>query len=315
MISFVGYNFLSDLNSVDPYPTNVGIFNQVEIYRAIYDHIDISNDTTITSNIPPTQWDFGTILDCNFNGNISGGTIKDFSSGITQVRVKKRKVGEFDWQIIKTYDISSSEDLSFVFNDYLTATNTEYEYAYVPVFGSVEGQYAISTVMSQFDGVFICDANTIFKFNMGVEYGSTDTVQQVGTFTVLGRKYPIVMSNGLANYQTGQLSGLVLPEAGTEKKEASPGVGLPPVVITKVSIVSQNGKSGFPILTFRESLRAWKNAADGPDFADFPFAVTRLALHLQRAGAHRAAPARRLFGVDCLPHTVKASARRARQAC
>ena len=212
MISFVGYNFLSDLNSVDPYPTNVGIFNQVEIYRAIYDHIDISNDTAITSNIPPTQWDFGTILDCNFNGNISGGTIKDFSSGITQVRVKKRKVGEFDWQIIKTYDISSSEDLSFVFNDYLTATNTEYEYAYVPVFGSVEGQYAISTVMSQFDGVFICDANTIFKFNMGVEYGSTDIVQQVGTFTVLGRKYPIVMSNGLANYQTGQLSGLVLPE-------------------------------------------------------------------------------------------------------
>ena len=212
MISFVGYNFLSDLNSVDPYSTNVGIFNQVEIYRAIYDHIDISNDTAITSNIPPTQWDFGTILDCNFNGNISGGTIKDFSSGITQVRVKKRKVGEFDWQIIKTYDISSSEDLSFVFNDYLTATNTEYEYAYVPVFGSVEGQYAISTVMSQFDGVFICDANTIFKFNMGVEYGSTDIVQQVGTFTVLGRKYPIVMSNGLANYQTGQLSGLVLPE-------------------------------------------------------------------------------------------------------
>ena len=212
MISFVGYNFLSDLNSVDPYPTNAGIFNQVEIYRAIYDHIDISNDTAITSNIPPTQWDFGTILDCNFNGNISGGTIKDFSSGITQVRVKKRKVGEFDWQIIKTYDISSSEDLSFVFNDYLTATDTEYEYAYVPVFGSVEGQYAISTVMSQFDGVFICDANTIFKFNMGVEYGSTDIVQQVGTFTVLGRKYPIVMSNGLANYQTGQLSGLVLPE-------------------------------------------------------------------------------------------------------
>lgn len=109
--------------------------------------------------------------------------------------------------------------------------------------------------------------------------------------------------------------GLVLPEAGTEKKEASPGVGLPPAVITKVSIVSQNGKSGFAILTFRESLRTWKNAADGPDFADFPFAGTRLALHLQRAGAHRAAPARRLFGVDCLPHTVKASARRGRQTC
>lgn len=134
-------------------------------------------------------------------------------------------------------------------------------------------------------------------------------------FSTLGVEFStlgLVFTNpGLVNANPG----LVLPEAGTEKKEASPGVGLPPAVITKVSIVSQNGKSGFPILTFRESLRAWKNAADGPDFADFPFAGTRLALHLQRAGAHRAAPARRLFGVDGLPHTAKASARRARQNC
>lgn len=212
MISFVGYNFLADGNSVDPYPTKLVTFTEMGIYRAIYDHVNISDDTTITSNIPPTQWDYGTILDCNFEGNISGGTIKDFTSGVTQIKIKRRKAGTFDWQTIRTFDISAPEDLSFAFNDYLTATDTEYEYAYIPVFGSVEGQYAISTVMSKFDGVFICDANTIFKFNMGVEYGSTDTVQQVGTFSVLGRKYPVVMSNGLANYQTGQLSGLVLPE-------------------------------------------------------------------------------------------------------
>lgn len=142
------------------------------------------------------------------------------------------------------------------------------------------------------------------KFStLGVEFSTLGLV-----FTNPG----LVFTNpGLVNANPG----LVLPEAGTEKKEASPGVGLPPAVITKVSIVSQNGKSGFAILTSRESLRAWKNAADGPDFADFPLAGTRLALHLQRAGAHRAAPARRLLGVDCLPHTVKASARRGRQAC
>lgn len=90
-------------------------------------------------------------------------------------------------------------------------------------------------------------------------------------FSTLGVEFStlgLVFTNpGLVNANPG----LVLPESGTEKKEASPGVGLPPVVITKVSIVSQNGKSGFPILTFRESLRAWKNAADGPDFANFSF--------------------------------------------
>lgn len=212
MIGIVGYNFCGDINALDPYPSNIGALTQVEIYRAQYDHIDISSDTTITSTLPPTQWDYGTVMDCNFDGNISGGTIKDFSSGVTEIRVKRRKAGEFDWAIIRTYKINGTEDLSFVFNDYMAAQTTEYEYAYVPVFGSVEGQYAISTVLSKFDGVFICDANTIFKFNMGVEYGTTDTVQQIGTFNVLGRKYPVVMSNGLANYQTGQLSGLVLPE-------------------------------------------------------------------------------------------------------
>ena len=75
-------------------------------------------------------------------------------------------------------------------------------------------------------------------------------------FSTLGVEFStlgLVFTNpGLVNANPG----LVLPEAGTEKKEASPGVGLPPAVITKVSIVSQNGKSGFPILTFRKSLRA-----------------------------------------------------------
>lgn len=219
MIGIVGYNFLGDVNSLDPAPTNLDTLTEINIYRAIYDHIDVSSDTTITSNVPPTQWDYDTIMDCNFDGNISGGTIKDFSSGITEIKVKRRKAGDFDWTIIRSFKIESSEDLSFVFNDYLTVQDTSYEYAYVPVFGSVEGQYAISTVLSRFDGVFICDANTIFKFNMGVEYGSTDTVQQIGAFTVLGRKYPIVMSNGLANYQTGQLSGLVLPDDFEETRK------------------------------------------------------------------------------------------------
>ena len=142
------------------------------------------------------------------------------------------------------------------------------------------------------------------KFStLGVEFSTLGLV-----FTNPG----LVFTNpGLVNANPG----LVLPEAGTEKKEASPGVGLPPAVITKVSIVSQNGKSGFPILTFGKAFGHGKTRRTAPILLTFPFAGTRLALHLQRAGAHRAAPARRLFGVDCLPHTVKASARRARQAC
>ena len=88
----------------------------------------------------------------------------------------------------------------------------------MPVYGNVEGQYAVSTILSQFDGVFICDVDTIIKFYAGVEYGTTDTAQQVGTFTVLGRQYPVVISNGLSNYQTGSVTGMVLPDDYEESR-------------------------------------------------------------------------------------------------
>lgn len=212
MINFVGYNFVDDINSLDPYPTNIKQLTSTKIQHGYFNHIDISSDTTITSTTPPEAWDYSTILDCNFDNNISGGNVDQLSSGITEVRIKRRAVGTFDWMLIKAYTVTGLDDLSFIFNDNLCYNDVEYEYAYVPVYGDVEGQYAVSTILSKFNGVFICDVNTIFKFYAGVEYGTTDTAQQVGTFTVLGRQYPVVISNGLSNYQTGSVTGMVLPD-------------------------------------------------------------------------------------------------------
>ena len=212
MITFMGYNFCSDINALDPYPTNIKSIKSTKVQNGLIDHYDASSDTSITSIVKPTSWDFNTILDCNFNQNISGGSIDQLSADVTEIRVKRRAVGTFDWVQIKSYKVATVDDLSFIFNDYLCYNDVAYEYAYVPVYGTTEGQYATSTVLSQFDGVFICDADTIFRFYAGVEYGTTDTAQQVGTFTVLGRQYPVVMSNGLSNYQTGSVTGMVLPD-------------------------------------------------------------------------------------------------------
>ena len=218
MINFVGYNFVDDINSLDPYPTSIRRLTSTKIQHGIFNHINISSDTSITSTIPPEAWDYSTVLDCNFDNNISGGNVDQLSEGITEVRIKRRPVGTFDWILIKSYPITSLDDLSFIFNDNLCYNDVEYEYAYVPVYGNVEGQYAVSTILSQFDGVFVCDMDTIIKFYAGVEYGTTDTAQQVGTFTVLGRQYPVVISNGLSNYQTGSVTGMVLPDDYEESR-------------------------------------------------------------------------------------------------
>ena len=45
-----------------------------------------------------------------------------------------------------------------------------------------------------------------------VEYDTNDAIQQVGVFQPFNRKYPIVVSNSIMQYQTGGIGGWVLPE-------------------------------------------------------------------------------------------------------
>ena len=84
MINFVGYNFVDDINSLDPYPTSIRRLTSTKIQHGYFNHINISSDTSITSTIPPEAWDYSTVLDCNFDNNISGGNVDQLSEGITE---------------------------------------------------------------------------------------------------------------------------------------------------------------------------------------------------------------------------------------
>lgn len=214
MIGFLGYNFCADKNALDPMPTNATKLNIVQIEGGIFDHINItSNVSGDYSSTPPSAWDFSTILDCDFKDNISGGNIGDISKETTLVRIKRRVKGTYQWATIKEIPITKDEDLSFAITDNLNLNNTTYEYAYVPVAGNQEGAYVVKEVDSKFKGVFVCDIDTIYKFYYGISYGDTEMVQQVGTYEPYGRKYPVVVSNGVIGYQRGSVSGFVLPES------------------------------------------------------------------------------------------------------
>lgn len=217
MLSLIGYNFCSDRNALDPMSTFLTRIVDTKIQNGIFDHLNISMDTTFDySTAKPTDWNFETIIDCNFNGNINAGNLEDLTADITQVKIKRRIKGEFDWVTLKVVDINSPEDFIFTFQDNTAQNDTIYEYAYVPVMGNtestnIEGEYNIEEILSKFNGVFVCDVNTIIKFYTNVEYGSLDQVHKVGTYEVLGRQYPIVVSNGLINYKKGTFNGDILP--------------------------------------------------------------------------------------------------------
>lgn len=217
MIGLLGYNFCSDGNALDPRPTSVNSITMTTIQNGVYDHLyagyDVMSDY---SHDLPTAWDFNTIMDCNFEDNISAGNIDDLTRNISSIKIKRREKGTFDWTTIKEIPITSVDDLSFIFTDNLASNYTQYEYAYVPITGQTEGSYTVSEVYSKFKGVFLCDVNTIYKFYADIEYGSTDSVQKIGTYEPFGRKYPVMVSNGLLGYDTGTVSALIVPKNFSE---------------------------------------------------------------------------------------------------
>lgn len=212
MIGFIGYNFCSDGNSADPTPTNINNITNTRLQNGIFDHFNVTRNVVFDYNsIVQTDWDIDTIMNADFKGNASAGNVSQMVAGITSIRVKRRVKGTFDWITIKQISVSKPEDLSFVITDNLNAYNTEYEYAFVPVMEDVEGSYIIESILSKFEGVFVCDVDTVFKFHAGVEYNNNTSNQQVGVFQPYNRKYPVVVSNSIMNYQTGSIGGWVLP--------------------------------------------------------------------------------------------------------
>ena len=213
MIGLIGYNFCSDSNALDPTPTDVNNLTYARVQNGIFDHFNVSRDTSFNyDSIIPTDWDVNTVMDADFAGNIFAGNVAQMASSVTSIRVKRRIKGSFDWVTIREIPVSAPEDLSFVITDNLNAYNVEYEYAFVPMMEDVEGSYIIESILSKFEGVFICDIDTVFKFYGGVEYNGNDAVQQVGVFQPYNRKYPVIVSNSIVQYQTGNIGGWVLPE-------------------------------------------------------------------------------------------------------
>lgn len=211
MLQFVGYNFFADVNALDSAPSSVDNITSTQLSNAIFDHFNVTKNTnTLFSTDIPANWDYDTILDASFDGVLNAGNVDFLVDQISAIKIKRKAHGTFNWLTLKTIPVDNIEDLTFVFNDFLNGYGITYEYALVPVLNDIEGNYIINSVFSQFNGVFIGDAEQTFKFLYDVEYGSNARNQQVGTFQPLGKQYPIIVANGLLSYESGSVSATIL---------------------------------------------------------------------------------------------------------
>lgn len=219
MTGLVGYNFLLDGDALNPRPVQVNGINTTTIMNAIFDHLRLSRDvTSMVSSTIPTEWDFYTILDANFNGNISGGNVDFTLTQLDSIKVKRRRTGTFDWITYSIHPVASVSDLSFVVYDNLAANDIEYEYALVPTLGGIEGDYITQQVLSKFNGVFLCDAASIYKFYAGVQFGTESLSNKTAVYEPLSNQYPIVITNGALKYYQSSLTGTIVSPSEMETR-------------------------------------------------------------------------------------------------
>lgn len=212
MFSFVGYNFVGDLNALDPAPTSLDNITGTQIQNGIFDHINMTRDVVMPySTEIPTAWDYLTVFNSSLNGTIDAGNIDFMAEQISKVRVKRRIKGTFEWITLYEIPIEKVEDLSFARRDNLNQWGVEYEYAFTPVMNeNDELNYITNSIVSDFSGVFICDMDTVFKFYSGVSYSGFMRTNKTSVFEPLGGRYPIVVSNAITQYESGTLKGNII---------------------------------------------------------------------------------------------------------
>lgn len=204
---FVGF---SPIKNIATNQLDIGAIDSVILTNGIYDEIKADRNGDLEYSTVKEVWGVFTRLLATFDGNLNGGNVDFQQKNITAIRVKRRKVDDFNnwWTLV---DIPYNAELSFETFDYLTESDTEYEYAFVPLTSDgTEGLPSTNTILSEFDGTFIADKKNSYRLLYNLSYGNVTRTTSSAKFETLGSKYPIVVNNADINYEEGSITALVL---------------------------------------------------------------------------------------------------------
>ena len=206
-------NFATVLDSIFP-------MTHVKLSNGVYDHIDISKNVTRTIDDydTPLEWDYDTIMDCNFEDNINAGNTDDIIDELGYIRVKRRKKNTSKWITLKEVDCET-EGTSFVYHDAVVPHGVTQEYAIVPVTpNGAEGDYLIIEVTPRWKYNFITIGDRTFAVYAKVSYGTVTNNRKFGVLEPIQAKYPIVIKNSELGYLSGTISARFLGDDFIENR-------------------------------------------------------------------------------------------------
>ena len=212
----LGMSLAGDKEAVNPTPTVPGKISSIALMNGEFDDLYVTKNVKdgFACGSVPGVWDYDTVIWAKFNGNLYSGNISDDLANCEFLRLKRRKKNTFSWITLDEIDPRTDpEGWQFTRFDRTARSLQDYDYAIVPVAGGVEGNLNITPVYSCFDGIYIFDGGDDGEsYCSHAEYDNP--IQRNKPTTViptLGRRRPFTVSNGLIEYDSGNVSGLFTP--------------------------------------------------------------------------------------------------------
>lgn len=198
----------------------------IEVKDTTIDDMYISKNSLYDFDwVLPNNWDFQIILHAMFNdGSMNAGN-KNYRDA-TEIRLKKRYVGTFDWKTIYSRDVSREaqtaqasrleEILNISYDDYLEPNKRDVEYAYTAIINGVETEPVVTSATSFFFGYYLvgqCDENGVQSVIPALFNIENNVTLHRASNTVVspGQKYPFIVNNGSSKYYGGTFSVTFMP--------------------------------------------------------------------------------------------------------
>lgn len=219
---FLGTVFGADPLMVPVTPTNINNVNKVQIVNGTYDDLYVTRDTTIPLVLNPTlEWNFDTIMYADFNDNTTmAGNLKVSIMAITHLIIKRKRTDEFKWITIDAKEIlhdpeMTKEELVAQMDmkgvDLTATIGFEYEYAAVPIMNGIESVYSTSKAVCESKGIVILDDEEVWMTRYVDNDIDTTAVVPNSVIETMHSKYPTIIRNTDANYETIQLTASFVP--------------------------------------------------------------------------------------------------------
>ena len=193
-------------------PLDVNNVEYVKIENGIYDDLyvaHIDKEDNVDKFYVPDKWTRETYLHAKFNGNLYAGNTDFGIDQTTNIIIKRREVGTYQWFPIIDIPVNSVEDYTFITYDNYGTAGVKYEYAAVPIVDGIEGTYEIASCTADFNELIIMDADEKYStmYDIDITQDKNNTSSVVVPF---GSKYPIYVANAMNDYYTGNVSATFL---------------------------------------------------------------------------------------------------------